>query len=154
MGDTGHISRLICLPPHPFPLLVHIHAPIEFLLHLVEEIGAAVILAQFEVGIYAVAIFRLHIEQRVEEGGKFADGYLAVIDTAHLCHTVEDFNEVGGFARSAQGSGGLHHLVMVVGSGLRIQWRHLARDMLLHLAHESKGFADIQVRNSVRILSV
>ena len=109
-----------CLPPHPFPLLVHIHAPVEFLLHLVKEVGAAVVLAQFEVGIDAVAVFRLHIEQRVEEGGKFADWYLTVIDTPHLCHTVEDFNKVGGFARPAQGSGGLHHLVMIVQSGLRI----------------------------------
>ncbi|CCY05061.1 putative uncharacterized protein [Eggerthella sp. CAG:1427] len=94
MGDTGYISRLICLPPHPFPLLVHIHAPVEFLLHFVKKVSTAVVLAQFDVGIDAVAVFGLHVEQRVEEGSKFSDLYFTVIDTAHLRHAVEYFNEV------------------------------------------------------------
>ena len=86
--DTGYISHqiLLFLPSCPFAFLVHVHAPVEPFLHFVEEVGAAVVLAQFEVGIYAVAVFRLHIEQRVEEGGKFADGDFPIIDAAHLRH--------------------------------------------------------------------
>lgn len=118
MGDTGYISRLICLPPHPFLLLVHVHTPVEFLLHFIEEIGAAVVLSQFDVGIDAVAVLGFHVEQRIEESGKFSDLYFTVIDTAHLRYAVEDFNEVGGFTRPTQGRDRCGQSVVIV--GLRI----------------------------------
>ena len=57
---------------------------LQFLLHTVKKIGTAVVLAQLEVGIDAVAVLRLHIEQGVEERGKFTDGNLTVVDAAYL----------------------------------------------------------------------
>lgn len=89
----------------PIFLIVHVHPPVKFLLHTVKEIGAACVLAQLHVGIYAVTVLRLHIEQGVEEGGKFTDGNLAVVDSAHLRHAVKDLNEVGGFACPAHDRG-------------------------------------------------
>ena len=139
----------------PIFLIVHVHPPVKFLLHTVKEIGAACVLAQLHVGIYAVTVLRLHIEQGVEEGGKFTDGKLAVVDAAHLRHAVKDLNEVGGFACPAQDSGGLCHSMMIVRFGLRIQWWHLdavCGKVLPHLADEGEGLTGIYAVAGLHIL--
>lgn len=54
-------SRLyLILSSHTFQLFIAQHSLVQFLLHLVEEIGTAFVFPTFDVGIEAVAILRLN----------------------------------------------------------------------------------------------
>lgn len=56
-------SRLyLILSSHTFQLFIAQHSLVQFLLHLVEEIGTAFVFPTFDVGIEAVAILRLNTE--------------------------------------------------------------------------------------------
>ncbi len=60
-------SRLyLILSSHTFQLFIAQHSLVQFLLHLVEEIGTAFVFPTFDVGIEAVAILRLNTEYLVE----------------------------------------------------------------------------------------
>ena len=86
---------------------IHIHPSVEFLLHLVKEIGTAVVLAQLDVRIDMITVLCFHSEQRIEESGQFTYGHFPAIDAAHFNHTVQHFDKVGGFACPSQGIFGL-----------------------------------------------
>lgn len=60
----------IFLFSHPFQLFIAQHSLVQFLLHLVEEIGTAFVFPMFDVGIEAVAILRLNTEYLVENRGE------------------------------------------------------------------------------------
>lgn len=60
----------IFLFSHPLQLLIAQHSLVQFLLHLVEEIGTAFVFPTFDVGIEAVAILRLNTEYLVENRGE------------------------------------------------------------------------------------
>ncbi len=60
----------IFLFSHPLQLLITQHSLVQFLLHLVEEIGTAFVFPTFDVGIEAVAILRLNTEYLVENRGE------------------------------------------------------------------------------------
>ena len=64
-------SRLyLILSSHTFQLFIAQHSLVQFLLHLVEEIGTAFVFPTFDVGIEAVAILRLNTEYLVENRGE------------------------------------------------------------------------------------
>ena len=60
----------IFLFSHPLQFLIAQHSLVQFLLHLVEEIGTAFVFPTFDVGIEAVAILRLNTEYLVENRGE------------------------------------------------------------------------------------
>lgn len=57
------------LPPHPLQFLIPSNLLIEFLLHLVDKIGTAGILAQFDGRVVAVALLGVEPEELVEGRG-------------------------------------------------------------------------------------
>ena len=64
-------SRLyLILSSHTFQLFIAQHSLVQFLPHLVEEIGTAFVFPTFDVGIEAVAILRLNTEYLVENRGE------------------------------------------------------------------------------------
>ena len=91
------------LPPHPLQFLIPANLLIEFLLHFVDEIGAAGILAQFDGRIVAVTLLGVEPEELIEGRGEHLQGCLAVVDAAHLAQPVNQFDEVEGVARPLQG---------------------------------------------------
>ena len=91
------------LPPHPFQFLIPSNLLIEFLLHLVDEIGTAGILAQFDGRVVAVALLGVEPEELVEGRGEHLQGCLSVVNAAHLAQPVNQFHEVEGVARPLQG---------------------------------------------------
>src|SRR5574344_885879 len=93
----------ILLPPHPLQFLIPSNLFIEFLLHLVDEIGAAGILAQFDGGVVAVTLLGVESEELVEGRGEHLQGSLAVVYTAHLAQPVNQLHKVEGVARPLQG---------------------------------------------------
>ena len=93
----------ILLPPHPLQFLIPSNLLIEFLLHLVDEIGAAGILAQFDGGVVAVTLLGVESEELVEGRGEHLQGCLSVVNAAHLAQPVNQFHEVEGVARPLQG---------------------------------------------------
>lgn len=63
-------SRLyLILSSHTFQLFIAQHSLVQFLLHLVEEIGTAFVLAAFhiQIGIVAVSLFNVHPEYPTEK---------------------------------------------------------------------------------------
>ena len=64
----------ILLPPHPLQFLIPSNLLIEFLLNLVDEIGAAGILAQFDGGVVAVTLLGVESEELVEGRGEHLQG--------------------------------------------------------------------------------
>ena len=90
-------------PPHPLQFLIPSNLLIEFLLHLVDEVGAAGILSQFDGGVVAVALLGIEPEELVEGRGEHLQGCLAVVDAAHLAQPVNQLYEVEGVARPLQG---------------------------------------------------
>ena len=133
-------SRLyLILFSHTFQLFITQHSLVQFLLHLVEEIGTAFVFPTFDVGIEAVAILRLNTEYLVENRGELFERHVAVVDAAHLVDAVDKLHEVDGIARPLQEAGG--GFCCVVGG---YQWWHLGRGKeFLHLPHERQGLADI-----------
>ena len=100
-------SRLyLILSSHTFQLFIAQHSLVQFLLHLVEEIGTAFVFPTFDVGIEAVAILRLNTEYFVKKRGELFERHVAVVDTAHLVYAVDKFHEVDGIARPLQEAGG------------------------------------------------
>ena len=93
----------ILLPPHPLQFLIPSNLLIEFLLHLVDEIGTAGILAQFDGGVVAVTLLGVESEELVEGRGEHLQGSLAVVYTAHLAQPVNQLHKVEGVARPLQG---------------------------------------------------
>ena len=135
----------ILLPPHPLQFLIPSNLLIEFLLHLVDEIGAAGILAQFDGGVVAVTLLGVESEELVEGRGEHLQGSLAVVYTAHLAQPVNQLHKVEGVARPLQG---LLCFAFCCGDngGMDVgcEWWHLGScKELLHLTHKGKGFAYI-----------
>ena len=129
----------IFLFSHPLQFLIAQHSLVQFLLHPVEEVGAAFVLPAFDIGVETVAVLRLNPEYLVKERGKLFERHVAVVDAAHLVDAVDKFHEVDGIARPLQEAGG--GFCCVVGG---YQWRHLGRGKeFLHLPHERQGLADI-----------
>ena len=91
------------LPPHPLQFLIPSNLLIEFLLHLVDEIGTAGILAQFDGRVVAVALLGVKPEELVEGRGEHLQGCLSVVNATHLAQPVNQFHEVEGVARPLQG---------------------------------------------------
>ena len=81
------------LPPHPLQFLIPSNLIIEFLLHLVDEIGTAGILAQFDGRIVAVALLGVEPEELVEGRGEHLQRGLSVVNAAHLAQPVNRFYE-------------------------------------------------------------
>ena len=91
------------LPPHPLQFLIPTNLFIEFLLHLVDEIGTAGILSQFDGGVVAVTLLGVEPEELIEGRSEHLQGCLAVVDAAHLAQPVNQFYEVEGVSRPLQG---------------------------------------------------
>lgn len=73
-------SRLyLILSSHTFQLFIAQHSLVQFLLHLVEEIGTAFVFPTFDVGIEAVAILRLNTEYLVENRASCFSGILPLL---------------------------------------------------------------------------
>ena len=124
------------LPPHPLQFLIPSNLLIEFLLHLVDEIGTAGILAQFDGRVVAVALLGVEPEELVEGRGEHLQGCLAVVDAAHLAQPVNQFYEVEGVARPLQGLwrfafGGSNLIVDLLGSAFE------SRDITMSLTPTS-----------------
>ena len=81
------------LPPHPLQFLIPSNLLIEFLLHLVDEIGTAGILAQFDGRVVAVALLGVKPEELVEGRGEHLQGCLSVVNATHLAQPVNQFHE-------------------------------------------------------------
>ena len=94
----------ILLPPHPLQFLIPSNLFVEFLLHLVDEVGAAGILAQFDGGVVAVTLLGVEPKELIEGRGEHLQRSLAVVDAAHLAQSVNQFYEVEGVARPLEGS--------------------------------------------------
>ena len=100
-------SRLyLILSSHTFQLFIAQHSLVQFLLHLVEEIGTAFVFPTFDVGVEAIAILRLNTEYLVENRGELFERHIAVVDAAHLVYAVDKFHEVDGVARPKKAGGG------------------------------------------------
>ncbi len=141
------IFRLSCpdggSSSHAFQFLVTLHLLVEFLLHPVKEVGAALVLTAFDVDVEAVAVLRFHAEYLVQERGELFERHVAVVDAAHLVDTVDQFHEVDGVACPLQGRGGVFGCVFG-GRTDGDQWRHLGSGKeLLHLPHERESLADV-----------
>ena len=91
-------DELSLLPPHPLQFLIPANLLVEFLLHLVNEIGTAGILAQFDGRVEAVALLGVEPEELVEGRGEHLQGCLSVVNAAHLAQPVNKFHEVEGVA--------------------------------------------------------
>ena len=64
-------SRLyLILSSHTFQLFIAQHSLVQFLLHLVEEIGTAFVLPAFDISVEAVAVFRINPEYLIEKSGR------------------------------------------------------------------------------------
>ena len=106
-------SRLyLILSSHTFQLFIAQHSLVQFLLHLVEEIGTAFVFPTFDVGIEAVAVLRLNPEYLVKKRGKLFERHIAVVDTTHLVDAVDKLHEVYGVARPLQEAGGVFSCVV------------------------------------------
>ena len=124
------------LPPHPLQFLIPSNLLIEFLLHLVDEIGTAGILAQFDGRVVAVALLGVEPEELVEGRGEHLQGCLSVVNAAHLAQPVNQFHEVEGVARPLQGLwrfafGGSNLIVDLLGSAFE------SRDITMSLTPTS-----------------
>ena len=139
---SNELSRL---PPHPLQFLIPSNLLIEFLLHLVDEIGAAGILSQFDGGVVAVTLLGIEPEELIEGRSEHLQGCLAVVDATHLAQPVNQFYEVEGVARPLQG---LLRFAFSRGNNswldVGCEWRHLGSGKkLLHLPYERESLADI-----------
>ena len=64
-------SRLyLILSSHTFQLFIAQHSLVQFLLHPVNEIGAAFVLPAFDISVEALAVFRINPEYLVENRGE------------------------------------------------------------------------------------
>ena len=81
-------SRLyLILSSHTFQLFIAQHSLVQFLLHLVEEIGTAFVFPTFDVGIEAVAALRLHSKELVHDFRQFLKLHVSVIHApSRRCH--------------------------------------------------------------------
>ena len=109
-------SRLsVRLPPRPFFLLIALHAQVQPLTQLVEEIGAALALAAFDVriGVIAMAVLYFQPEYLTEKRSQLLDVVLSVVDTADLVERIDDLHQLDEttrpeyriFAPTAEASG-------------------------------------------------
>ena len=88
-------SRLyLILSSHTFQLFIAQHSLVQFLLHLVEEIGTAFVFPTFDVGIEAVAILRLNTEYLVENRGGLYQQRQYAAKTARPEYLVENRGEL------------------------------------------------------------
>ena len=90
-------SRLsVRLPPRPFFLLIALHAQVQPLTQLVEEIGAALALAAFDVriGVIAMAVLYFQPEYLTEKRSQLLDVVLSVVDTADLVERIDDLHQL------------------------------------------------------------
>ena len=96
----------IFLFSHPLQFLIAQHSLVQFLLHPVEEVGAAFVLPAFDIGVETVAVLRLNPEYLVKERGKLFERHVAVVDAAHLVDAVDKLHKVDGVARPLKKAGG------------------------------------------------
>ena len=90
---------------HTLHFFIAQHPLVQFLLHPVEEVGAAFVLSAFDVGVEAVAVLRFDAEYLVKKRGELFERHIAVVDAAHLVDAVDEFHEVDGVARPLQKAG-------------------------------------------------
>ena len=98
-------SRLsVRLPPRPFFLLIALHAQVQPLTQLVEEIGAALALAAFDVriGVIAMAVLYFQPEYLTEKRSQLLDVVLSVVDTADLVERIDDLHQLDETTRPAE----------------------------------------------------
>ena len=96
-----------------FHFFVAEHPLVQFLLHPVEEVGAAFVLSAFDVGVEAIAVLRFDAEYLVKKRGELFERHIAVVDAAHLVDAVDEFHEVYGVARPLQKAGSVLGCVAV-----------------------------------------
>ena len=133
-------SRLsVRLPPRPFFLLIALHEQVQPLTQLVEEIGAALALAAFDVriGVIAMAVLYFQPEYLTEKRSQLLDVVLSVVDTAELDETT----------RPAE------RRVRNIGF-LRRQRRRLGLEVSKHPTHERQGFADRNCMGRFRLVNL
>ena len=100
-------SRLyLILSSHTFQLFIAQHSLVQFLLHLVEEIGTAFVLPAFDISVEALAVFRINPEYLIEKWGELFERHIAVVAAAHHVYAVDKFHEVDGIARPLKKAGG------------------------------------------------
>ena len=98
-------SRLsVRLPPRPFFLLIALHAQVQPLTQLVEEIGAALALAAFDVriGVIAMAVLYFQPEYLTEKRSQLLDVVLSVVDTADLVKSIDYFDQFNKATRPTE----------------------------------------------------
>ena len=96
-------SGILCLSSHALHLFITEHLLVQFFLHFVKEIGAALVLPAFDVDVETVTVLLFHTEYLVQEWGELFERHIAVVDTAHLVDAVDQFHEIDGVARPLQG---------------------------------------------------
>ena len=118
-------SRLsVRLPPRPFFLLIALHAQVQPLTQLVEEIGAALALAAFDVriGVIAMAVLYFQPEYLTEKRSQLLDVVLSVVDTADLVERIDDLHQLDETTRPAERRVGISDFC--AGSGGVWVWRY------------------------------
>ena len=96
----------IFLFSHPLQFLIAQHSLVQFLLHPVEEVGAAFVLPAFDIGVETVAVLWLNPEYPVKKRGELFERHVAVVDAAHLVDAVDKLHKVDGVARPLKKAGG------------------------------------------------
>ena len=94
----------ILLPPHPLQFLIPSNLFVEFLLHLVDEVGATGILAHFDGGVGAVTLLGVEPKELIEGRGEYLQGRLAVVNATHLAKPIDKFHQIKGVPRPLEGS--------------------------------------------------
>ena len=143
-------SRLsVRLPPRPFFLLIALHAQVQPLTQLVEEIGAALALAAFDVriGVIAMAVLYFQPEYLTEKRSQLLDVVLSVVDTADLVERIDDLHPLDETTRPAE------RRVRNIGF-LRRQRRRLGLEVSKHPTHERQGFADRNCMGRFRLVNL
>ena len=96
---TNRMYNVDSLSSHTLQFLITEHLLVEFLLHPVKEVGAALVFPPLDVDIETIAVFGFNTEYLVKKRSELFQRHIAVVDTAHFVDAVNQFYEINGVAR-------------------------------------------------------
>ena len=87
-------------------LFVALHPQVQPLAHLVEEVGAAVVLAAFHVriGVIAMTLLDFQSERRIEKSDQLVNRRFALVDAMQLLQPVNQLDQLHDRSRPAMRS--------------------------------------------------
>ena len=84
--------------PHSLQFIIPPHFLIQLLLHLVQKIGATIVLASSDVGVETIAVLGFDTKELVHGLRQVLELHIAIVHASHDADAIYHFYKVNGIA--------------------------------------------------------